>query len=273
MEAMKVHAGELEKAAPARLMLEVLRLATSGVSLGAYRMLEEIDALRWTMPELADVVGAEGPDGTGARFLWSMLEALDASVHAGRTLKEGAVLATLLYPLFERETDPQRRRGSGAPPDPRAVSAALVAPLSARARIPRREATRARASMRLQPRLVSVLRAKGRRRLPRLRWCLQESFGDALELLRLRCTAEGRGWDVYEMWEERRRRALGGGPSDAPQPPVADAQGQPPRKRRRRRGRSRGRGKPQDGEDVQAPEPKNEQRKGPRPDQTFGSGL
>ncbi len=273
MEAMRANADELEKAAPARLMLEVQRLATSGVSLGAYRMLDDIGALRWTMPELADVVDAEGPDGPGARFLWSMLEALDASVHAGRKLEEGAVLAALLYPLFERETDPERRRDRGAPPDPRAVAAALVAPLSARARIPRREATRARASMRLQPRLVSVLRAKGRRRLPRLRWCLQEFFGDALELLRLRCTAEGRGWDVYEMWEERRRRALGGGPSATPSPAAADGQDHPPRKRRRRRRRSRGPGNPQDGGRGQTPEPKHDSRKGPRPDQSFGAGL
>ena len=71
-------------------------------------------------------------------------------------------------------------------------------------RLSRRDSGRARRIVGLQRRFTQPA---GKRFKPLL-FARSEEFGEALDLFRLRSMAWGQGWDVYEAWLERRRRAL-----------------------------------------------------------------
>ena len=58
-----------------------------------------------------------------------------------------------------------------------------------------------------------------------------EDFSDALELFRLRSAARGQGWDIYEGWLTRYKRAL-----DAPSEEVETERKRSRRRRPRRKG-------------------------------------
>jgi hypothetical protein len=60
-----------------------------------------------------------------------------------------------------------------------------------------------------------------------------------LHLFRLRSAAWGQGWDLYEAWVERRKRALGAGEEELEAERAAVPHRRRPRSGRRRRRRKR----------------------------------
>jgi len=256
-EAVIHNAPRLARSAPPRVLEEILRLLRSGSALGAFRMLRASGALAVILPAVDQFLGH--PDDPAAQprgeTFWRLLEALDADVHQGFVPSTGVCIALLFLRIIEREADPATREGPGPPPDLLTVTGEVLEPIAFQTRLPRRETARARRIVFQQRRFTQ---ASSKRFRP-LMFLRSEDFPEALELYRLRVAARGQGWDLYEGWRDRYRRALTGGPgagegetnAEAGARPVAGPdngpgpgsrpdrnEGRPRRRRRGGRGRS-----------------------------------
>lgn len=237
--AMEANAPDLARSARPRVLEEILRLLRSGTSLGAFRMLRACGALAVILPQIDDYLGRrDDPDPAAhdrADQFWRLLEALDADVHAGNVPDTAVSVAVLFLRLIEREADPQTRTLPGAVRDPGQAASEILEPFAMSARLSRRDCGLARRIVTLQRRFTQT----GGKRFRPLQFAASEDFPVALDLFRLRSMAWGQGWDVYEAWLERRRRAL-----EAPESEGPPAEGASPRPRRRGRRRGRRRSGP-----------------------------
>ena len=243
-QAMGSTAPELVRSAPPRVFEEILRLMRSGTALGAFRMLRACGALAIILPSIDEFLGVRGHSDEQAHdradAFWRHLEALDQEVHQDIHGKQGPsaslCLALLFSGLVEHQADgalahapgvidgaghaqdtpdPDERadaqdpagpctpRRGASTPDLARVAARIVDPVSLQARLSRRDAGRARRILTMQGRF---LHSSGKRFMPLL-FMRGEDFPEALALFRLRTTARGQGWDIYEGWVERYRRA------------------------------------------------------------------
>jgi poly(A) polymerase len=238
-QAMCELAPDLERSAKPRVLEELLRLLRSGTALGAFRMLRACGALAVVLPQVDEYLGRrDDPDPAAhdrADVFWRLLEALDSDVHAGRPPSTAVCVAALFLRVIEREAEAETRTLSGAPGDLATVAGEVLDPFAMTLRLPRRDAGRARRIIALQRRFTQPA---GKRFRPMI-FARSEEFPEALDLFRLRSQAWGQGWDVYEAWLERRKRAL-----EAP----AEELGPAPRRRRRGRRRKRGAAATGDGE-------------------------
>jgi poly(A) polymerase len=229
--AMQTLAPQLARAAPPRVLEEVLRLLRSGAALGAMRMLRACSALEIVLPEidafLTESEATRGPEETDT--FWRLLEALDNDVHAGYVPSTPVCLALLFLPMIEREAE--RNARPGQPPDLLQTAMRVLEPVSMNKRIARRDFSRAVRILERQRRFTQP----ASRHFRPLLFVLGEEFPEALELFRLRAAARGQGWDIYEGWRARRELALSAPPEEI------DAERRAARRRgRRRRSRSRG---------------------------------
>jgi poly(A) polymerase len=238
-DAMTALAPQLSRAAPPRVLEEVLRLLRSGTALGAMRMLRACGALKVVVPEVDAFLG-EREDTAGAEradSLWRLLEALDNDVHTGFVPTTPLCLAILYLRIIEQSVDlsggPANDPGTGRGPaasDVLATAERVLEPVAASSRIARRDYSRA---VRILDRQRRFTMPASRRFRPLL-FVLSEEFPEALDLFRLRSAARGQGWDLYEGWRARRELAL-----SAPQEEIESerrAARRRPRRRRRRRG-------------------------------------
>jgi poly(A) polymerase len=230
--AMIEHAPLLSRSAPARVVEEILRLLHSGTSLGAFRMLRACGALAILLPEVDAYLGRrDDPDPAAhdrADQYWRLLEALDSDVHVGRTPSRALALSVIWLRVVEREAERARPGGSHDSGELYRAAEVVLERSAASARLPRRDTAIARKIISDQPRFVL-----GAQHNPRTLLFLREpDLPESLNLLRLRVSAWGQGWDVYEGWltSYEHARAL---PGDE----VARLR---TKKRRRRRGRGRG---------------------------------
>jgi poly(A) polymerase len=240
-EAMCAHASELGRSARPRVLEEVLRLLRSGTALGAFRMLRACGALPVVLPAVDHFLGPrDDPDPAAhdrADSYWRLLEALDADVHAGNLPTTPVCVAVLFLRIIEREASPQARTLPGPAPDLAVVGGELIEPYALASRLSRRDAGRARRIIVQQRRFTQP---SSKRFRPQI-FVRSEDFPEALDLFRLRSMAWGQGWDVYEAWVARHRRALEEdrrpGADGASEPLGAEHEGPPRRRRRRRRRR------------------------------------
>jgi poly(A) polymerase len=232
-EAMGEVAPDLERSARPRVMEEILRLLRSGTALGAFRMLRACGALAVILPQVDRYLGRrDDPDPAAhdrADAYWRLLEALDADVHAGNVPSTAVCVAVLFLRLIEREADAATRTLTGEPGDLARVAEEVLVPFAQASRMSRRDAGRARRIVAVQRRFTQPTS----KRFRPLLFALSEEFGEALDLFRLRSMAWGQGWDVYEAWLERRRRAR-----ELPPEELAASAGRRRRRRRPRRRRS-----------------------------------
>ncbi len=229
-QAMVHHAPELARSAAPRVLEEILRLMRSGTALGAFKKLRSCGALGVILPPLDEHLGLPGDESKEtlerAGIFWRQLEALDAQVHAGHEPSAAVLIGLLFHDIVERQADPERRTLPGEPRDLLHVSGEVLDPLTEAARLSRRDTARARRIILQQRRF---LQPSTKRFRPRL-FCLSEDFPESLELFRLRSQALGQGWDIYEAWVERSRRAQETSGEESEQEQRAG-------RRRRRRGR------------------------------------
>jgi poly(A) polymerase len=223
----------LSRSAPARVVEEILRLLHSGTSLGTFRMLRASGALRVLLPEVDAYLGARNdPDPAAhdrADQYWRLLEALDADVHAGRLPSRALSLAAVWLRIVEREAE-QARPGGAQDPGALFHAAELVLERSvSAARLPRKDCAIARKIISDQPRFALGAQ-KNQRTLLFLR---EPDLAESLNLLRLRMSAWGQGWDVYEGWMASYKEAR-----ELPDDELAQL-----RRRKRRRGSRRGGGR------------------------------
>lgn len=231
-KAMCALAPELSRAAPPRVLEEILRLLRSGTALGAFRMMRACGALGVILPEVESYLSsgesehAQAADRT--EIYWRLLEALDAEVHNKSLPSTALCIALLFLPIIEGESERRSQKEDGPAADLTQISSEYLGEIGRATRLSRRDASRARRIILSQRRFIQP----ASRRFRLLFFLRSEDFPDALELFRLRCAARGQGWDIYEGWLARYQRAL-----VAPQEELETE-----RRRARRRPRNRRRG-------------------------------
>lgn len=201
------HRLEILKASPARVSEEILELLRRGWSQGAFRLLSETHLLEPLFPELQRVV-ASGE----AAYFWKMLEVLDRTVNAGRTISDAVLFSVLLLPYVmsqiedeERRRDVRMRTGEVL-----LYIRELTQPISARMSFP--PGTRHQIEQALET-LWRLLEPPGEKR-SMWRFTFREPFNDALALLELYALSSRRHVQAYTQWQsfaQRVRREEGGG--------------------------------------------------------------
>jgi poly(A) polymerase len=231
IDAIRAHAGEIARSAPARMIEELYKILRSGAAERAFRQLADVGLLKWIAPELLAIEGDA---------LWESLAALDRYRHrfesAPDSMTNAILLGTLLVPRgftgrrparaddhrppAHETASERRRRERDEWRDPKAALGAL--PLA------RRDVERLRQVLGLQRRLVDMAAS------PRAKRALMSRgpFAEALTWLEI----HGRAPEIVEHW-----RGFIEASAVTPQPETeattaADA---PRRRRRRRRGRRR----------------------------------
>jgi poly(A) polymerase len=233
LDAIRRHASEIARSAPARLIEEFYKILRSGASERAFRELADIGLLRAIAPELEHIDG---------RALWDSLAALDRHRHRFDAVPESmstpVLLGTLLVPRgftgrrpWRAERDDLRGAGAEAEGDGRARRrreadswrdpTATLGMLP----VPRRDVERLRQILALQRRLTDMQSS------PRAKRALTHRgpFAEALTWLEI----HGHAPEIVEHWHGFLEAASQMEPA-APEPP--DRRRRP---RRRRHGRRR----------------------------------
>ncbi|HTN52751.1 MAG TPA: polynucleotide adenylyltransferase PcnB, partial [Anaeromyxobacter sp.] len=96
-EAMRRHAGELSRCAPARVLEEIFKLLRCGASARAFELQRSCGALVVVLPALAAAL--EGWDEPGRRAFFAHLAALDRLVRSGADVSDAVLLGALLMHL------------------------------------------------------------------------------------------------------------------------------------------------------------------------------
>ncbi|MBJ17999.1 MAG: poly(A) polymerase, partial [Deltaproteobacteria bacterium] len=233
--AMAKCAGDLDRSAPPRILEEILRLLRSGTAMGAFKQLRSCHALQPIFPVLhkhLDSGRRSAETEITRQSFWRLLEALDADVQSGVGPSNAVLVALLINDMVEAKTSARYEDGAEVPVREITKAAdAILAPFIQTARLPRKDASKARRILTLQGRFS----AQSKEGFRPLLFCLTEDFDDALALFRIRSRAVGRGYDIYQGWVERMRQAQ----------ELTDEELNEERKRGRRRKRRRRRRKPQ----------------------------
>ena len=227
LAAMRETSEDLVRAAPPRVLEEILRLLRSGHAHSSFQLLEKVDAVRYLIP----VVGRFLDDATDDQHdaFWALLEALDEYIAAQPEGAEpppnGALLGALLYEpvAAERARTPKRSASS--------VAEDLLGSLAVDLRLPRRDSGCLKRACGVQHRFAQ---AEDKRRFRVESFVHSPYFEESLLLFALRTRAADGDEQIVDDWRERLASA---GPTSG-EHADEDAEAAP-RKKRRRRGRRR----------------------------------
>jgi poly(A) polymerase len=192
-EAMRRHAAELARCAPARVLEETFKILRCGGSGRAFQLLRACGAMQVILPALGAAL--ESWDEEGRRAFFAHLTALDRLVRSGEEVSDAVPLASLVMHLgtgaaAEPPADGSHRR-TGRPADD------LLASLISTSRLPRRVAERVRLALGAQRHFREPPRGKRARKM------LGHSyFVDALQLLAISVEATGQGRELLEQWRQ-----------------------------------------------------------------------
>lgn len=241
--ALRGHVHELVRSAAPRVAEEILRLLRSGTALGAFRMMRKAGALSVLLPAIDEflIAGEKQPELTEA--FWRLLGAVDADVHAGDPPSNDVLVAALFLRVIEWQVDQLASRHGAARVDLSSVAAEVMESFTQPARLARRMVERSRRIIANQHRFTQPQTKRFRPVL----FMFSDDFQDSLRLFKLRSAAWGQGWDVYEGWLERYKKAMALGNEELEEIRAENRRG----RRRRRRRRSGGSG----GGDGAAPAP------------------
>jgi poly(A) polymerase len=196
-EAMRRHAGELARCAPARILDEIFKILRCGGSARAFELLRASNSLPVILPSLAAAL--DRSDDARRRSFFQHLSALDRLVRGGDEVSESVLLGALLMHLHgggERAAHAQT--ADGAPPAPAGDEASrLLELLVQTSRLPRKVAERTRLALQAQ-RVLRDPAGKKRRRGRGISG--QPHFVDALQLLEITVGATGQGRELLERW-------------------------------------------------------------------------
>jgi len=194
-EAMRRHAAELARCAPARVLEEIFKLLRCGGSARAFSLLRACGALPVILPALGDA--HDRWDEPQRRAFSAHLAALDRLVRSGAEVSEAVLLGSLLMHL-----------DTGEPGD--GPASALLEALVQTSRLPRKVAERIRLALQAQPQLREGQRpqaAGGRRRRRGRGLAGQAHFHDAVQLLQISVEASGQGREALERWKAEADKA------------------------------------------------------------------
>lgn len=207
-EAMRRHAGELARCAPARVLEEIFKLLRCGGSARAFALLKACGALPQILPALGAAL--DRWDEAQRKNFAAHLGSLDRLIRSGEVVSEAVLLGTLLVhlgappPSVGDEDDLPEEASNGDEASAPAVRAspaaeALLDELVRTSRLPRKVAERIRLALNAQA-IFFEPRPKARRRRRGRGLVGQPYFTDALQLLRITVEATGAGVDVYHRW-------------------------------------------------------------------------
>ncbi len=184
---------DLVRAAPPRVLEEILRLLRGGHALDSFQLLRDVGALRSLVPVLADFL--QGARHDQRVEFWRLLEALDHHVQGGHVPQNAVLLGVLLVcPVLARaELSPGR--------SPTSVAEDLLGPLSFALRLPRRDAGCLKRICGVQHRFLQPgkrFRVAGFVHGP--------YFDEALELFELRTQALGQNEGAVGEWQDLAER-------------------------------------------------------------------
>jgi len=179
--AMRRHAAEIARCAPARLLEETFKILRCGASARAFELLRAAGALPMILPAVAELL--DRADEAGRRRFHAHLGALDGLVRSGAEVSEAALLGTLLIHL------------PGAEGDARSPQSDLLDALVQGARLPRKIAERTRLALSAQ-RIFHDGSRRRQRSLP-----AQSYYVDALQLLEVTVRATGEGDELLARWK------------------------------------------------------------------------
>jgi poly(A) polymerase len=207
-EAMRRHAGELARCAPARVLEEVFKLLRCGGAARAFALLKACGALPVILPALG--AAHERWDETQRKSFIAHLGALDRLVKSGEAVSEAVLLGTMLVHLGappptaggeddlpEEVAEGEEASAPGLYASPAAE--ALLEELVRTSRLPRKVAERVRLALHAQS-IFFEPRPRTKRRRRGRGLAGQPYFTDALQLLRITVEATGTGVEVYHRW-------------------------------------------------------------------------
>jgi poly(A) polymerase len=226
-EAMRRHASELARCAPARVLEEIFKILRCGGSARAFELLRASGALPVILPALAAAL--ESWDAAGRRAFFAHLAALDRLVRSGEDVSDAVLLGAIVMHLGGPAADasPLEPASFEATPEEGApahgghdAADALLASLVQSARLPRKIAERTRLALHA----LRMFREPPKKRRRRGRGVAGQSYyEDAMQLLQISVAATGEGQEVLERW----RATAGSHP-----PPAPPAREQPEPRRR-----------------------------------------
>ncbi|MGC6489406.1 MAG: polynucleotide adenylyltransferase PcnB, partial [Planctomycetota bacterium] len=196
LAAMAETAEDLVRAAPPRILEEILRLLRSGHAHKSFQLLDEIDALQHLVPVVGSFLDRADDEQRGS--FWSLLGALDDYVAEQPADRDppanGVLLATLLYDAVaaERARKPARSASS--------VAEDLLGSLSEDLRLPRRDIGCLKRACGVQHRFDQD---EDKRRFRVESFLHSPYFEEALLLFELRSRAADADLGEVEAWRER----------------------------------------------------------------------
>ena len=228
--AMAETAGDLVRAAPPRVLEEILRLLRGGHALDSFQLLRDVGALKSLLPVLADFLAVADRDQRDA--FWHLLDALDRRVQRGSVPQNAVLLGVLLvWPVLATAAAAPER-------SPSSIAEELLGPLGQELKLPRRDAGCLKRMCGVQHRFEQDENAK---RFRIAGFVHGPYFSEALELFELRAKADAALEEHVTRWHELASRhgsdiAVDGVENDGDE---SEAESGAPTRRRRRRSRRR----------------------------------
>ncbi|MEC8253329.1 MAG: hypothetical protein VX044_08960, partial [Planctomycetota bacterium] len=228
LAAMAETSEDLVRAAPPRVLEEILRLLRSGHASDSFRLLDEVRAIEHLVPLLGAFL-ADADDERVDAF-WALLRALDTHIQdqpaGAEPPPNGVLLAVLVYEAVAAEHARTPKRSASS------VAEDLLGSLATDLRLPRRDSGCLKRACGVQHRFAQ---AEDQRRFRAENFVHGPYFEESLLLFTLRTAAEEGDPEAAATW-----RALAEAEGVSASVSAEDAlegSDEPPRKKRRRRRR------------------------------------
>ena len=135
LAAMAETAEDLVRAAPPRVLEEILRLLRSGHAHSSFELLRDVGAIQYLVPVVGKFL--KNASDAQSQTFWSLLDALDQRLQSRPSDLEpppnGVLLAVLMYGAVQAEREQQPTRSASS------VAESLLGSLAVDLRLPRRE--------------------------------------------------------------------------------------------------------------------------------------
>lgn len=199
-KAILVHAEEVLRAAPPRILEDILRMFRGGAVGPAFDMLLESGLAKVVIPELHGHLAAQVQAGRleEVEALRRVLRRADSWTQAGRELTTAVQLALLLAAPLMTAVLRSRREPGGV--DGSELLASLLKTASVRIAISRKEAERLRLILLTVDKLFQAIRRGGKAGPALVR---RTCFAEALDLFELTCEATGDLPGEAARWRQR----------------------------------------------------------------------
>ncbi len=203
LAAMAEVAPDLVRAAPPRVLEEILRLLRSGHALDSFQLLRDVGALKHLLPVVATFL-QEAAHAERVQF-WRLLEALDHRIAEGQKVgaplpQNGLLLGVLMLPAVLARCAKQPHKS------PSTVAEEVLGPLCVQLRLPRRDTGCVKRICGVAHRFYQFDEPHG---FKVAAFATSPYFEEALQLFELRVEASGTATHLLNQWHEAAEQAFG----------------------------------------------------------------